>query len=97
MKVNNFLSEAKRHKIKLENKEITEDIENIVQKSKMSKVLIIVNTVDKAIELYNKIKEQTDNLYTLHSRFIAIDREAKERDIKEFAKENNNGVWITTQ
>ena len=89
--------EAKRHKIKLENKEITEDIENIIQKSKESKVLIIVNTVDKAIELYNKIKEQVDNVYTLHSRFIATDREAKERSIKEFAKGSNNGIWITTQ
>ena len=92
-----FLSETKRHKIKLEKKEITEDIENIIQKSKNSKVLIIVNTVDKAIELYNKIKEQIDNVYTLHSRFIAIDREAKERNIKEFAKGSDNGIWITTQ
>ncbi len=93
-----FLSKTKRHKIKLNEKEITQDIENIVVEAENKKVLIIVNTVNKAIELYNTIKEKIDNVYTLHSRFIKKDRENKEREIKAFAKNKKaHGVWITTQ
>lgn len=93
-----FLSNVKRHKIEICQKEILEDVDKIIEKAKDKKILIIVNIVDKAIELYNTIKEQTDNVYTLHSRFIKKDREEKERRIKEFAKDKNeHGVWITTQ
>lgn len=98
-KYNKFLKETKRHKIKLEEKQIEEDIDLIVGKSKKSKVLVIVNTVNKAIELYLKLKEnQVHNLNLLHSRFILQDRNEKEEKIKEFSKkENSNGIWITTQ
>jgi len=33
----------------------------------------------------------------LHSRFITLDRAKKERDIIDFSKSTNNGLWITTQ
>lgn len=97
---NEFIKNVQRHKIKIEQKELDEDIEDIVQKSKNSKVLVIVNTVNKAIELYSKIKEDNKeiNANLLHSRFILNDRSKKENCIKEFSKDRSKtGIWITTQ
>ena len=93
-----FIKNTKRHKIKLKNKEIEEDLEKIIEKGKKGKVLIIVNTVDKAIELYQKIAEQEVNVKLLHSRFIQKDRSEKENEIKSFSKNRQEtGIWITTQ
>lgn len=94
-----YIKPIKRHKIKLQEKEIVEDLDNIIEKGKNSKVLVIVNTVDKAIELYLKLKEkQADCISLLHSRFIYKDRNKKEENIKEFSKnKQEKGIWITTQ
>ena len=96
---NKFIKPIRRHKIKLENKEIIDDLDEILKKSIKSKVLIIVNTVNKAIDLYMKLKEKyVDNINLLHSRFIYKDRSKKEQDIKIFSKAKNEyGIWITTQ
>ena len=77
---NEFIKSVKRHKIKIEEKELDEDLEEIINKSKDNKVLVIVNTVNKAIELYSKIKKLDDktNINLLHSRFILNDRNKKE-------------------
>ena len=61
--------------------------------SKNTRVLVVVNTVKKAIEL----KEKLSNANLLHSRFILKDRKDKEKKIKEFFDTNSSGVWITTQ
>lgn len=93
-----FIKDTRRHKIKLEDKKIEDDLEKIAEKGKKEKVLIIVNTVDKAIELYQKIANQKVNVKLLHSRFIQKDRSEKENEIKEFSKNRSkNGIWITTQ
>jgi len=76
---------------------VDDSIENYVKKindlSKKAKVLVIVNTVKKAIELWQNIS----NAKLLHSRFILEDRKKKEREIKEFFDGQESGVWITTQ
>ncbi len=94
-----FIKDTKRHKIKIEDKKIIEDIEKIKKKGKKNKVLVIVNTVNKAIELYERLKcEEMENINLLHSRFIQNDRNEKEKNIKIFSKDrDNNGIWITTQ
>lgn len=56
----------------------------IKQKGMTNKVLIIVNTINKAIELYKKI--QDENVKMLHSRFILKDRNLLESEIKDFSK-----------
>ena len=65
------------------------------------KVLIVVNTVDKAIELFENLKEVAENsnkkAVCYHSRFIKKDRSKKEIEIFELDKENNGGVLIATQ
>lgn len=94
-----FTKDIERHKIKLIDKNITEDIEEIYEKSKNKKTLVIVNTINKAIELYDNLKNiGAENVNLLHSRFNQLDRSEKENKIKAFSKqENENGIWITTQ
>ncbi len=94
-----FIKQTQRHKIKLEDKDILEDIDLIKEQAKNSKVLIIANTVNKAIDLYSKLQEkEIDNVNLLHSRFIYNDRSKKEEQIKEFSQNREEkGIWITTQ
>lgn len=65
------------------------------------KVLVVVNTVDKAIELYEELKVITQKAgYTAicyHSRFIKMDRSKKEREIFELDDINVGGILIATQ
>jgi len=94
-----FIKNTQRHKIKLINKKINEDAEEIYNQSKDKKTLVIVNTINKAIELYDELKKLgAENVNLLHSRFEQKDRNEKEREIKEFSnKKDNKGIWITTQ
>ena len=83
----------KRHKV-----EIVEDsILNVTDYIKEDKdILIIVNTVKRAKEVYSKIKEIYPNVRLLHSLFIKKDRRQKEQLITKLPKDTK-GIWITTQ
>lgn len=96
---NEFIKDTIRHKIQLVDSGVEHDIQEIKENSSNKKVLIIVNTINKAIEIYKKLKdEDVSNVNLLHSRFIQEDRSEKEEKIKEFSKnKNETGVWITTQ
>lgn len=98
-KYNEFIKDTKRHKIQILDKKINEDIKEIYNKSENKKILIIVNTINKAIELYKQLKnEGANNINLLHSRFELDDRNDKEKQIKKFSKqEHSSGIWITTQ
>lgn len=93
-----------RHKIKYEEKDF--EYNEILEKAKNNKVLIICNTVRRSQDVYIKLKEknkQNTEINLLHSRFIFRDRKLKEEKIQEFAstkeeKRNNDaGIWISTQ
>lgn len=62
-------------------------------------MLIITNTVNKAIDIFLELQElKVENINLLHSRFIYNDRSAKEFKIKKFSENRKeNGIWITTQ
>jgi len=98
-KYDEFIKDVKRHKILIEDKNIVEDIKEIKEKGESNKVLVICNTINKAIELYMALKKDgCENINLLHSRFILNDRNEKEEKIKEFSKtKEKNGIWITTQ
>ena len=99
----------KRHFIKfIEFKEEEKDFnyDEILEKAKNKKVLIICNTVRRSQDVYRKLKEknkQNTEINLLHSRFIFRDRKIKEKIIQDFAstkeeKRNNDaGIWISTQ
>lgn len=81
-----------RHRMKLLNEDINIDI--IKNNYKDKKVLVIVNTVKKAQQLYHELKdelkEELENGVTqinlLHSRFIKQDRAIKEKRILDMGK-----------
>ena len=100
----------KRHFIKfIEFKDEEEkdfNYNEILEKAKNNKVLIICNTVKRSQDVYTKLKEknkQNIEINLLHSRFIFRDRKFKEEKIQEFAstKEKrvcrHSGIWISTQ
>lgn len=72
----------------IENK-IRDEVEN------KKKVLIVVNTVNEAIRLYEKYKEYNPVCY--HSRFILKDRQQKEKEIKDISDGESGKLVITTQ
>ncbi len=100
-KESTFISEIERHKIKIVDDEIINCIKKAVSLANRSKILIIVNTVDKAIEIYDALNEIDDslNVNLLHSLFNNNDRSIKEQNIKDFTDKNNEqkGIWVTTQ
>lgn len=87
----------KRHKIKvLENQDF--NIKKIKEDAKNKKVLIIVNTIKKAQQLYEELKNE--NTHLLHAHYLKKDRKMLEDSILEFTdreKNKENGIWISTQ
>jgi CRISPR-associated endonuclease/helicase Cas3 len=80
-------------------KKPVDDIKNEIVKQIEAdkKVLVVVNTVDEAIKLYEKYKKFTENIICYHSRFIQKDRVKKEKDILAKEKEDTGFLLIATQ
>lgn len=88
----------KRHKITLKDTDILKSIEDVKIKAKNSSVLIIANTVEKAIKIFDECQNKNiANVNLLHARFNQKDRRQKEENIKEFNLKKEKGIWITTQ
>jgi CRISPR-associated endonuclease/helicase Cas3 len=94
---NETLLEESRNLFKVKNcnvDELDEQIRCEVEKNR--KVLIVVNTVDEAIRLYEKYHCYKPICY--HSRFIQKHRVKKEKQIKEVSENNSDrNLVITTQ
>lgn len=93
----------KRHFIKFE-EDSDFNYNEILEKAKNKKVLIICNTVKRSQDVYkNLIKRENIEINLLHSRFIFKERKDKEEAIQEFASSDKNkrnnkaGIWISTQ
>ena len=81
------------HHVQVIDDSIDNHMEKMIELSQKAKVLVVVNTVRKAIEL----KEKFEEAKLLHSRFILKDRKEKEREIMKFFNSQEKGLWITTQ
>lgn len=91
-------SDIVRHKVKIKSGEM--DFDEILEKGRDKKVLVICNTVNKAQEVYDQIESQLEeeDLHLLHARYVKKDRLQLEKMIKDFSeKEEECGIWITTQ
>ncbi|MGC8585606.1 MAG: CRISPR-associated helicase Cas3' [Thermoplasmata archaeon] len=86
-----------RHFMIVKDDDISNDIDNIVEYGKDHKVLVIVNTIKKAIDIYKNIRDKTKNVNLLHSMFIQKDRLTKENQIYQSSESNASGIWVTTQ
>lgn len=88
-----------RHCMELKEEEINGEF--IEEKYKENKVLVIVNTVKKAQELYEYLKDRVDEdqLNVFHGGFIKKDRKFVEKKIVKFGDKDNEetGIWICTQ
>lgn len=90
--------DKKRHRIKIKERVILDDIDEIIEKGRSYKVIVIVNTVKLAVNIYSSIiQKKFDKVKLLHSMFIQKDRLGKEKDILDFTKTKENGIWVTTQ
>lgn len=78
----NWLLDNKRHILNVIDDTIfsVSVIDAISELSINKSILIVVNQVDRAIKLYNQLKEKS-NIVLLHSRFNSEDREKKEKNI----------------
>jgi CRISPR-associated endonuclease/helicase Cas3 len=81
------------HHVQVIDDSIDNYVEKMIELSQKAKVLVVVNTVRKAIEL----KKKFEDVKLLHSRFILKDRKKKEREIMKFFNSQEKGLWITTQ
>jgi CRISPR-associated endonuclease/helicase Cas3 len=86
------------HHVQVIDDSIDNYVEKIIEFSQKAKVLVVVNTVRKAIELKEKFEEAgLQSVKLLHSRFILKDRKEKEKEIMKFFNSQEKGLWITTQ
>lgn len=96
------LLEQARNEFEVRENYISENLDEIKgQIEAGKKVLVVVNTVDKAIEVYEDLKgyakKANKKAVCYHSRFIQKDRSKKEKEIFALDKENNGGILIATQ
>ncbi|MGL4607566.1 MAG: CRISPR-associated helicase Cas3' [Eubacteriaceae bacterium] len=114
-------NQLNRHNLKIQDKKIDpqgifEKYKETKEKGKSAKFLVVCNTVRKAQEVYLELKELFEEskmnieLNLLHSRFIRMDREEKEKNILKFGKtyvdfedgisrriDVQTGIWVSTQ
>ena len=90
-----FITKTIRHHLKLVREPLNseEGLKLIKKLSQEGKVLVITNTVKRALELKKALGEGK----LLHSLFIQKDRKEKEEEIKAFFDSEEKGLWITTQ
>ena len=75
------IKDITRHRVELREKKIEDDIEEIIKKANEGKrVLVVLNTVEKANDIYKKIKNKEFNgiLVKLHSNFTLNKRKKRE-------------------
>lgn len=103
-KIGTFANNLVRHNLKVYKKELnSEKIIDYYMKHKTAescKILVVVNTVKKAQEVYQQLIEYgIENIHLLHSKFNKNDRLEKEKEIIEDGKTEVKKccVWISTQ
>jgi len=96
-----FYKDYLRHRAKVLEQNI--DIQLIKENfNEKKKILVICNTVKKAQEIYNSLKDEkfpNTQINLLHSRYIKKHRSDKEKRILKMGKKDSNqyGIWVTTQ
>ncbi|MCR8844104.1 CRISPR-associated helicase Cas3' [Paenibacillus sp. SC116] len=109
--ISEFPGDMIRHRIQIQELKITDLVDEMIQEATQKKVLVIVNTVNQAIEMWTLLCEAVQSMGVeicprlLHARFTQNDRSRIENDILRFAQsgwheyegDHQSGIWITTQ
>jgi len=96
-------SGLRRHLIRFTSQPIQTAIGDVLRDFRSGKhVLIVLNTVEEAIDVYQTIKKEVDTeeverVILYHSRFIEMHRREKEKLIKEGAETKESFIAVTTQ
>ncbi|MCX7973804.1 MAG: CRISPR-associated helicase Cas3' [Candidatus Aminicenantes bacterium] len=80
--------------------ELTADWVAKLYEESSGSVIVVCNTVERAIKIYQDLKEKIESKPILiHSRFFDVDREQKEKKIEELFGQKNNrkAILVTTQ
>lgn len=100
-----FSSNLKRHNISIRQRALNaEDIRAVYHREEEKKILVVCNTVRRAQELYEELKEEGE-VYLLHAKYIQRHRRDKEERILSDGKTFREGdilndkkvIWIATQ
>lgn len=110
---NGFTNDMIRHNLKILDKRINAD--DIYKKymdnenlNRSNKILVVCNTIKEAQNLYEELKDllkdESDKVNILHSKFIRMHRLDKEQEIIKFGETYNkncdidyqSGIWIST-
>jgi CRISPR-associated endonuclease/helicase Cas3 len=75
--------------------DILNEIKSEIESEK--KVLVVVNTVDEAIRIYNELKNYASKAFCYHSRFMQKDRIDKEAEILKAENSGKSLLLIATQ
>lgn len=97
-----FTDESKRHRVELIEESILEQVNQIALESEQKSVLVICNTIARAVEVYEACSNLGASTHLLHSQFTLRDRGILEDAILKFApnepdRVHTPGIWITTQ
>lgn len=88
----------RRHKVRIFHYELDIDKVMEIYRKFDGNILIVCNTVNKAMQVYDALFEHIGNdVHMIHSRFIARDRKKKEIEIQKFSNDHLKGIWIGTQ
>jgi CRISPR-associated endonuclease/helicase Cas3 len=75
--------------------DLLEEIRSEIESEK--KVLVVVNTVDEAIRIYNELKDSASKAFCYHSRFMQKDRIDKEAEILKAENSGRSLLLVATQ
>jgi len=91
----------RRYLYNVESLDITDDesLSAVVKKAENSNVLVLCNTVEKAIRTYLLLKNEYNlkRLLLLHSRFTYRDRKDKESYLDKLSRQSKGFVLVSTQ
>jgi CRISPR-associated endonuclease/helicase Cas3 len=78
---------------------LTSDVVRQALRTSPGRVLVVVNTVKRAVELYRELQDTVPKPVLLHSRFLPDDRKEKEENVvKDYSGNGSNyGLVIATQ
>ncbi|NLI08093.1 putative CRISPR-associated helicase Cas3 [Mesotoga infera] len=96
---------TRKHRIAVVGKPLTESVPEILARlGEGKKVLVIANTVKRAQEIYQKLKDENgdtkESIRLLHSRLTMEDRMEKEKEVLEKfpnSLEGEPGILVSTQ
>lgn len=89
--------DLQRHRIKIINEPIIDYIDEISLHANKKKVLVICNTVNRAVNVYSRLLHEGVKVNLLHALFVQKHRSALEYSINKFSRYGTAGVWVTTQ